>query len=115
MGNTWYRVHVLVINHYLRNVLMRKNVKVVFEISPYHYGKSNAVLLPALTFKTYLVDLDDDMVMGPNFEEEHLKNLQGMFNWFVSLKLNPRNLCTFLEESCVSSTYCFSRRNSVHW
>lgn len=48
------------------------------------------LVLIGLTWKTCLVYLDDVMVMGRDFEE-HLKNVQEVFNRFraANLKSNP--------------------------
>ncbi|UYV63913.1 K02A2.6-like [Cordylochernes scorpioides] len=64
--------------------------------APATFERLMELVLRGLTWKTCLVYLDDVMVMGRTFEE-HLKNLQEIFNRFkaANLGLNPRKCQLF--------------------
>lgn len=64
--------------------------------APATFERLMELVLRGLTWKTCLVYLDDVMVMGRDFEE-HLKNLQEVFDRFraANLKLNPKKCALF--------------------
>lgn len=67
--------------------------------APATFERLMEFVLRGLTWKTCLVYLDDVMVMGRNFEE-HLRNLQEVFDRFqaANLKLNPKKCALFQKE-----------------
>lgn len=67
--------------------------------APATFERLMEFVLRGLTWRTCLVYLDDVMVMGRNFEE-HLKNLQEVFDRFqaANLKLNPKKCALFQKE-----------------
>ena len=67
--------------------------------APATFEKLMEMVLGGLTWKTCLVYLDDIMVMGKTFEE-HLTNLEEVFNRMkeANLKLNPKKCLLFQKE-----------------